>query len=185
VFARLSATGPAFVDWAGPLLQVLDNMADRSPAGRLRVAARPSDAGALQLEGVPGERERRGAALVTHASASGAAVGPYGRASPKAPRRRSAIEQLLPFASDYGFFDRMGGAHARNGHTVFGTQHSIHSGYGALGDYERSLAAAHGEARANAVLSFSPQNSILYPSVAFKTRRWWRAWCGRWRWTAR
>jgi hypothetical protein len=52
---------------------------------------------------------------------------------------------------------------------ILGTQASIHSGYGALSGYQAALAAAHGAERAREVLAFSPQNTILYPSVAVKS----------------
>ena len=169
VFARLSGRGPDFQAWAGPMLQVLDNMADRSPAGRLRVAGPPLRAlvrcnWKVYLENVNDTVH----ALVTHASASGAAADVWSR-QPTGTAKTIAIEQLLPFASDYDFFDRMGGRVHPGGHSILGTRHSIHSGYGALGEYEQSLAAAHGPQRAREVLAFSPQNSILYPSVAVKT----------------
>ncbi|MGE0802860.1 MAG: hypothetical protein AB7O55_31540, partial [Lautropia sp.] len=41
VFARLSPHGLSLADWAGPMLSVLDDLADRSPSGRLRVAGAP------------------------------------------------------------------------------------------------------------------------------------------------
>lgn len=169
VFARLSERGPSFHDWAGPMLGVLDNMADRSPAGRLKVAGPPLRVVVrcnwkVYLENVNDTVH----ALVTHASASGAASDVWSR-QPAGTEKTIAIEQLLPFASDYGFFDRMGGRVHAGGHSILGTQHSIHSGYGALAEYEQSLAAAHGAGRARDVLAFSPQNSIFYPSVAVKT----------------
>jgi len=51
---------------------------------------------------------------------------------------------------------------------VVGTRISIHSGYAQLPDYEAALRRAHGEARAAEILERSPQNCVLYPSLAVK-----------------
>jgi hypothetical protein len=55
-----------------------------------------------------------------------------------------------------------------NGHSYLGTSQSIHSGYSAVPEYDAAMTAAYGEARAREILSFAPQNVILYPSVALK-----------------
>jgi hypothetical protein len=79
-----------------------------------------------------------------------------------------AMEQILPFGAGYDFFDRMGGRAYPNGHSVLGIHFSIHSGYGALPDYEAAMRAAHGDERAAEILQRSPQNAVLYPSLAVK-----------------
>ncbi len=79
-----------------------------------------------------------------------------------------AMEQILPFGAPYDFFDRMGARVYPNGHSVLGTKHSIHSGYGKLPDYEAAMHAAYGAARAQEILEHAPQNAVLYPSLAVK-----------------
>ena len=62
----------------------------------------------------------------------------------------------------------MGGRVLQHGHSVLGTQHSIHDEYSSLPGYGEQLAAAHGAQRAQAVLAFVPQNVVFYPSIAIK-----------------
>jgi hypothetical protein len=62
----------------------------------------------------------------------------------------------------------MGGRVQPNGHSVLGTNFSIHSGYAQPPGYAESLRAAHGPERAAEVLERSPQNAILFPSLAVK-----------------
>ena len=78
------------------------------------------------------------------------------------------MEQILPFGAGYEFFDQMGGRVLPHGHSVLGTRHSIHSSYARLPEYEEAMRAAHGEERATAVLQRSPQNCVLFPSLALK-----------------
>ena len=63
----------------------------------------------------------------------------------------------------------MGAKVLPNGHSVLGTKASIHTGYAPLPEYEAELAELYGADQARALLSFSPQNTVLYPSAAFKT----------------
>jgi hypothetical protein len=62
----------------------------------------------------------------------------------------------------------MGGRVQPNGHSVLGTHFSIHSGYAQPPGYAEALRAAHGAERAAEVLERSPQNAILFPSLAVK-----------------
>jgi hypothetical protein len=79
-----------------------------------------------------------------------------------------AMEQILPFGAGYDFFDRMGGRVYPNGHSMLGTNFSIHSGYAQVPEYEAALREAHGDARATEILQRSPQNSVCFPSLAVK-----------------
>jgi len=79
-----------------------------------------------------------------------------------------AMEQILPFGAGYDFFDRMGGRAYPNGHSVLGIHFSIHSGYAQLPDYEAALRDVHGAERTAEILQRSPQNAVLYPSLAVK-----------------
>jgi hypothetical protein len=80
-----------------------------------------------------------------------------------------AMEQILPFGAGYDFFDKMGGRVYPNGHSMLGTNFSIHSGYAQVPEYEAALRAAHGEARTTEILQRSPQNSVCFPSLAVKS----------------
>jgi phenylpropionate dioxygenase-like ring-hydroxylating dioxygenase large terminal subunit len=168
IFVRLSATGIGFTEYFGEILRGIDNMVDRSPTGELRV-----EGGIVRneircnwkfyLENINDSVHP----ISSHESAVRAARSVWRDAPPDAPKP-IAIEQILPFGQGYEFFEGMGSRVYPNGHSVNGTKFSIHSGYGQLEDYARALASAHGEARAKEILERSPQNTVLYPSLALK-----------------
>lgn len=168
VFARRTPDGESFDAWAGELRAALDLLADRSPAGELRVAG-----GVLRtvvnanwkiyLENINDAVHP----VSTHQSANDAARGVWAR-QPEGTPAPLAMQQLLPFGAGHEFFQKMGGRVLARGHSVLGTHHSIHSAYASIPGYAERLRAAHGAARADAVLSFTPQNVVFYPSMALK-----------------
>lgn len=168
VFVRLAEQGPSFEDYAGEMLQVLDNLVDRSPDGELVVTG-----GCLRsvlncnwkmyLENVNDAIH----AVPTHDSVISATTAVWS-AQPDQSSKPMAVEQLLPFGLGLDFVRSMGGRVFANGHSILGTKASLHVGYAALAEYEAALARRHGEAKAKEILSFSPQNAILFPSMAVK-----------------
>ena len=168
VFVKLADAGPSFDDYFGDVLRAIDNMVDRSPEGRLAI-----DGGVLRnvircnwkiyLENINDTVHP----MSTHQSAVHAAHGLWKDQPADAPKPM-AMEQILPFGAGYDFFDRMGGRAYPNGHSVLGIHFSIHSGYAQLPDYEAAMRAAHGAERAAEILQRSPQNAVLYPSLAVK-----------------
>jgi len=168
VFVKLGDAGPGFAEYFGAALAALDLLADRSPVGKLEVAG-----GALRtivrcnwkiyLENINDTVHP----MATHESAVAAARAVWGD-RPEGTEKPMAMEQILPFGAPFAFFDDMGARVYPNGHSVLGTRHSIHSGYGRLPEYEAAMRAAHGEARAAEVLEHAPQNAVLYPSLAVK-----------------
>ncbi|MFM1988627.1 MAG: hypothetical protein RJA99_1584 [Pseudomonadota bacterium] len=170
VFVRLEGEGPSFEDWAGPMRAVIDAIADRSPTGRLKVVGAPIRSlfranWKTYIENVNDTVHPP----ATHQSANDSAGAVWADRPADAPKPMS-MQQLLPFGSGWTFFEAMGGRVLPGGHSVLGTQASIHSSYEGLGDYEAALVAAHGEARAREVMAFAPQNAILYPSVSMKAQ---------------
>lgn len=169
VFARQhGSTGPSFADSMGELLQALDLLADRSPLGRLQVAGgvlrtRFRANWKIYLENVNDAFHP----VTTHASVTQSAQAVWGTPPAGAPVPLT-MKQLLPFAAGYAFFEQMGARVLPHGHSVLGTQASLHSSYSAGGDHAQALHAAHGDARAQAVLAFAPQNVVFYPSMALK-----------------
>lgn len=171
VFARLAEDGPSLQDYFGTVLSCIDAMADRSPLGELEVA------GAclrniircnwkIYLENINDAVH----ANVTHEAAASAAETVWSARSPEAARPM-VIEQLAPFASGNDFMEKMGGRVFANGHSILGVNVSIHSDYSAISEYaayEAAMHAAYGVERAKRVLSWSPQNAMLYPSIAIK-----------------
>jgi|BarGraIncu00222A_1022003.scaffolds.fasta_scaffold00075_10 phenylpropionate dioxygenase-like ring-hydroxylating dioxygenase large terminal subunit len=168
VFVKPGDAGPDFETYFGAALRSIDNLVDRSPLGRLEIAG-----GCLRnvircnwkmyLENINDTVHP----MSTHQSAVDAAQGQWGDRGADEPKPM-AMEQILPFGAGYEFFDRMGGRAYPNGHSVLGTRFSIHSGYAQLPDYEAAMRAAHGAERAAEILERSPQNAVLFPSLALK-----------------
>ena len=168
VFVRAQSDGRSFAQCQGELLQALDLLADRSPAGQLVVAGGVfrTEIRAnwkIYLENINDSVHP----VTTHASAnlSARAVWSSHQSTAEPPL---AIRQLLPFGSGYSFFEQMGARILPDGHSLLGTRQSIHTSYASFGDYGEALRASHGDARARAVLDFSPQNVVFYPLMALK-----------------
>ncbi len=168
VFVKPGDAGLDFEAYFGDALRSIDNLVDRSPLGRLEIAG-----GCLRnvircnwkryLENINDTVHP----MSTHQSAVDAAQSQWsgrGEGDPKP----MAMEQILPFGAGYDFFDRMGGRAYPNGHSVLGTRFSIHSGYSQLPEYEAAMREAHGVERAAEILERSPQNAVLFPSLALK-----------------
>ena len=168
VFVRLEGDGPDFETWAGPMRRVLDDVVDRSPEGALRVVGAPIRSliranWKMYVENINDTVHPPG----THVSANEAASVVWAGQPADAPKPM-AIQQLLPFGAGYAFFEAMGGRVMPYGHSILGTQASIHSAYEDLPGYAAAMRAAHGESRAAEVLAFAPQNAVLYPSLSVK-----------------
>jgi phenylpropionate dioxygenase-like ring-hydroxylating dioxygenase large terminal subunit len=168
VFIRMSGDGEAFADYFGPALAYIDNMADRSPVGELEVAGPP-------LRNVircnwKAYLENINDALHVHAahepSANAARTAWAGK--PADAPRPMAIEQMAPFQSSMEFMDSMGGRVFGCGHSIMGIHVSTHSGYSDVPGYQALMEEAYGAERAQAILRLSPQNVVLYPSIAIK-----------------
>lgn len=169
VFARINDQGPTFEAYCGEMLGCIDNLVDRSPTGKLRVAG-----GILRtvvrcnwkmyVENFNDTVHP----LSTHESATSAARAVWKDQPADAPKPM-AMEQILPFGAGLDFFEGMGGRIHPNGHSVLGIHFSLHSAYGALQDYEQALRRAHGEERAAEVLQRSPQNAVIFPSLSLKS----------------
>ncbi len=169
VFARLSSTGPPFEAQCGAMFHAIDALVDRSPAGEVEVAGPPlrNVIGCnwkVYLENINDALH----ANVTHESASMAAERVWSQA-PAGSTKPMAIEILMPFGSGNDFLAKMGGQVFEHGHSILGTNQSIHSAYSSLSDYEAAMEKAYGAERARKILSWVPQNSIVYPSASFKS----------------
>lgn len=168
VFARLSSIGMSFEQYFGDSLSSIDNMADRSPVGRLQVTG-----GVLRylhdcnwkmfVENLNDTMHP----MVTHESSAGTARDLWAGQPADAPKPM-VIEQFLPFVSNYEFFDRMGVKVYENGHSYTGVNFSIHSKYSAVPEYERQMETAYGPERAAAILGEARHNTVYYPSLTIK-----------------
>lgn len=168
VFARLSATGPAFEEYFGDSLSSIDNMVDRSPQGRLEVTG-----GVLRymhdcnwkmfVENLNDAMHP----MVAHESSAGTARDLW-KDQPADLPKPMVIEQFVPFVSNYPFFDGMGVQVYDNGHSYTGVNFSIHSSYAGIPEYEQGMVAAYGQERAKAILGEARHNTVYYPSLTIK-----------------
>lgn len=168
VFCRLSEQGPGFREYFGDSLSSIDYLADRSPSGELEVAG-----GVLRymhdsnwkmfVENLNDTMHP----MVAHASAAGTAKRLWADKPADAPKPM-AVEQLVPFASGYEFFDKMGVRVFDNGHSYSGVHFSIHSAYSKMPEYEAAMSAAYGEERAKDILGTVRHNTVYYPSLTIK-----------------
>jgi benzoate/toluate 1,2-dioxygenase subunit alpha len=168
VFVRLSAEGPGFSEYFGESLTSIDNLVDRSPQGRLEVAG-----GVLRymhdcnwkmfVENLNDTMHP----MVAHESSAGTAKRLW-QDKPESEPRPMAVEQFVPFVSDYEFFDKMGVRVFDNGHSYTGVHGSIHSKYSTIPEYERAMVDAYGAARAHEILGEIRHNTVYYPSLTIK-----------------
>ena len=168
VFARLADQGLGFREYFGDSLSSIDNLADRSPEGELEITG-----GCLRylhncnwkmyVENLNDTMHP----MIAHASSAGTAKKLW-EGQPADKPKPMAIEQIVPFASDYKFFDDMGVRVYPHGHGFSGVHFSIHSSYSALGDYEALMKKAYGEERAKKILGTVRHNTVYYPSLTIK-----------------
>lgn len=78
--------------------------------------------------------------MVEHESSAGAAKKLWAGQPADAPKPM-AIDQFVPFAASYEFFDGMGVPVFDHGHGYIGVHDSIHSKYSAVPEYEASMVA--------------------------------------------
>ncbi len=168
VFARISEHGPSFEDFFGESLSSLDNMIDRSPAGRLEVAG-----GVLRYmhncnwKMLVENQTDTCHPMVAHESSAGTAVEVWKKAPP-GTKKPMAVEIFAPFMSPYEFFENMGIRVWDNGHAHTGVHTSIHADYSAVPGYFEQMVAAYGETRAKAILDENRHNTVYFPNVMVK-----------------
>ncbi len=168
VFARLSDGGPDFATYFGESLSSIDNMADRSPEGELEIAG-----GVLRyahdcnwkmfVENLNDTMHP----MVVHESSAGTAKRLWS-GQPADQPKPMAVEQFVPFVSDYQFFNDMGVRVFENGHGWTGVNFSIHSKYSSLPEYEVAMKQAWGDERAAQILGTARHNTVYYPSLTIK-----------------
>ena len=168
VFAKLASGGPDFAEFFGESLSSIDNMVDRSPAGRLEVAG-----GVLRYmhncnwKMLVENQTDTCHPMVAHMSSAGTAVEVWKRAGEPMPKPM-AVEIFAPFISSYEMFESMGIRTWDNGHGHTGVSHSIHSNYSSIPGYFDLMVAAHGESRAKVILDENRHNTVYFPNLMVK-----------------
>ncbi|WP_304305848.1 aromatic ring-hydroxylating dioxygenase subunit alpha [Pseudacidovorax intermedius] len=168
IFVKLNDVGQDFEEYFGDSLSSIDNMADRSPEGELEVAG-----GCLRfmhqcnwkmfVENLNDTMHP----MVAHESSAGTAKAMWAGQPADAPKPM-AIEQFVPFMSDYQFFDGMGVRVYDNGHSFSGVHFSIHSKYSGIPGYEEAMKARYGEERTAQILGMARHNTVYYPNLTIK-----------------
>jgi benzoate/toluate 1,2-dioxygenase alpha subunit len=168
VFAKLNDTGLGFEEFFDESLSSIDNMVDRSPAGRLEVAG-----GVLRYmhncnwKMLVENQTDTTHPMVAHESSAGTAIKVWENAPP-GTKKPMAVEIYAPFMAPYDFFENMGIRVWPNGHGHTGVHHSIHSNYSAVPGYFDKMVAAYGENRAKAILDENRHNTIYFPNLMIK-----------------
>ena len=168
IFVKVNDVGPDFEEFFGDSLSSIDNMADRSPEGELEIAG-----GCLRfmhqcnwkmfVENLNDTMHP----MVAHESSAGTAKTMWAGQPEDAPKPM-AIEQFVPFMSDYKFFEDMGVRVYANGHSFSGVHFSIHSKYKGIPEYEEAMNASYGEEKAAQILGMARHNTVYYPNLTIK-----------------
>ncbi|MFT7595498.1 MAG: phenylpropionate dioxygenase-like ring-hydroxylating dioxygenase large terminal subunit [Paracoccaceae bacterium] len=170
IFCRLAESGISFDDFFGDSLSSLDNMVDRSPAGRLEVAGPPLRyMHNCNWKMLVENQTDTCHPMVAHESSAGTAVKLFEELNlpPDAPKP-AAMEIIAPFMSPYDFFENMGIRTWPNGHGHTGVHHSIHSNYSAIPGYYDAMQASYGEEKAKAILDENRHNTVYFPNIMIK-----------------
>jgi benzoate/toluate 1,2-dioxygenase subunit alpha len=169
VFAKLNDTGADFETYFGDSLSTIDNMVDRSPAGRLEVAG-----GVLRYmhncnwKMLVENQTDTCHPMVAHESSAGTAIDVWKKSAPSDAKRHMAVEIYAPFMSSYEFYEGMGIRVWDNGHGHTGVSNSIHANYASIPGYFEKMVAAYGEARAKAILDENRHNTVYFPNLMMK-----------------
>ena len=168
IFVKINDAGADFETFFGDSLSSIDNMADRSPEGELEIAG-----GCLRfvhqcnwkmfVENLNDTMHP----MVAHESSAGTAKRMWADKPADEPKPM-AIEQFVPFMSDYKFFDEMGVKTFDHGHSYTGVHGSIHSKYSGVPGYEEAMVAAYGDERAHEILGLARHNTVYYPNLTIK-----------------
>lgn len=166
IFVRLAPDGIGFDEFFGESLSTIDNMVDRSPAGRLVVEGAPLRYmhpcnWKMLLENQTDTCHPMAAheSSVTTAQDIAKRMG---------IEKHPGIEMLAPFMSPYEFFEGMGIRVWPNGHGHTGVSNSIHANYTAIPGYFEAMSEAYGEGRAKAILDEVRHNTVYFPNIMVK-----------------
>ena len=168
VFARLAPEGIEFDEFFGDSLSSIDNMADRSPEGRLEVAGPPLRyMHQCNWKMLVENQTDTCHPMVAHESSAGTAVRLWEEMGSPEPRP-PAMQIIAPFMSPYEFFEDMGIRTWPNGHGHTGIHHSIHSDYSSIPGYFEAMCEAYGEDGAKAILDENRHNTVYFPNIMVK-----------------
>lgn len=168
IFARLSEDGIGFEEFFGDSLSSIDNMVDRSPAGRLEVVGPPLRyMHHCNWKMLVENQTDTCHPMVAHESSAGTAIKIWEEMGSPEPRP-PAMQIIAPFMSPYEFFEDMGIRTWPNGHGHTGVSHSIHSNYSEVDGYLEAMSASYGEEHAKEILGENRHNTVYFPNIMVK-----------------
>ncbi len=168
VFASLVAEGEDLESWLGPTLSSFDNILDRSPLGEIEICGGRlrylHDANwKILLENVSDNMH----APVTHQSAYQPARMVGENFTPEDKPLEIAMLEL--FGSSYEVADSANYITSKYGHCYADGAITSGSSHDEESEYVRGLIEVHGLEKTREILNMSRQNTIIYPSIAFKS----------------
>lgn len=168
IFVKLNDVGDSFEDYFGKSLSSIDNMVDRSPVGELEIAG-----GCLRFINEANWKmyvenlNDTTHPMITHETSAGTAKAMWAGKPADAPKPMP-IQELVPFVSDYKFFEESGLRVFGNGHSVDGVNYSIHSDYSGIPGYEADMVKKYGAEGAREILTMARHNTVYYPNLTIK-----------------
>ncbi len=170
IFCRLAQDGISFEDFFGDALSSIDNMVDRSPAGKLEVVGPPLRyMHHCNWKMLVENQTDTCHPMVAHESSAGTAIKLWEEQEKTDETPLPAAMQIIaPFMSSYDFFDKMGIRTWPNGHGHTGVHHSIHSDYDAIEGYFDKMRASYGEEKAKNILDENRHNTVYFPNIMVK-----------------
>ncbi len=170
VFARMNPEGMGFDEFFGDALSSIDNMVDRSPAGRLEVVGPPLRyMHKCNWKMLIENQTDTCHPMVAHESSAGTAIRMWDELEkPEGTKPPMVMEAIAPFMSSYEFFDEMGMRTWPHGHGHSGVHHSIHSKYSEIPGYLDQMIASYGKERAQEILGESRHNTVYFPNIMVK-----------------
>lgn len=167
IFVKLNPGGESFQEFFGDSLSTLDNMIDRSPAGRLVVEGAPLRfMHNCNWKMLVENQTDTCHPMVAHESSVGTAIDIWNRDGDGG--KHPGVEMLAPFMSPYEFFEGMGIRVWPNGHGHTGVSNSIHANYSEIPGYWEKMLDAYGEQRAKAILDDVRHNTVYFPNIMVK-----------------
>lgn len=168
VFASLASQGSDLVSWLGASISTFDNAVDRSPSGEIEITGGcmryMHDANwKVLLENISDNMH----ATVTHMSAYQPAMQVGKNLSNE--DKPYELHILEPFGAPYDILDEIKMNNCVNGHSYTGGSMSIHADLPIESEYVEDMVKLHGEDKTREILSMDRQNTVIYPSIAFKS----------------
>ena len=168
VFVKLNDEGCSFEEFFGDSLSSIDNMIDRSPAGRLEVVGAPLRyMHSCNWKMLVENQTDTCHPMVAHESSAGTVKDLWDKEGNDGPKPM-VVEVILPFMSSYEFMESMGIKTWDNGHGYTGVNHSIHSDYSMAEGYEEQMETAYGKQKATEILGENRHNTVYFPNMMIK-----------------